>query len=73
MSAINVIKAHFDGTSIQLDEPVTLPVNTPLLVTVATADSEDNFQAEWTPLSKHGLSLAYGENEPVYSPSDIMP
>jgi hypothetical protein len=66
-----IIKAHFDGTSIQLDEPVILPVNIPLLVTVSTTGSED--QEGWPDLSRHGLGLAYGESEPEYSPSDVLP
>lgn len=64
MSAISFFKAHFDGTSIQLDEPVSLPVHTPLLVTVSTADSETNLEETWTKFGSHGLNQAYGDSEP---------
>jgi hypothetical protein len=64
-----VIPAHFDGERIQLDEPVNLPVNAKLLVTVL--DDEDEESADWFRLSLAGLARAYGEDEPEYTDTDI--
>ena len=72
MSLISV-RAHFDGISIQLDEPIELPLNTPLLVTVLAADSKDSLDADWSEVGRHALGRAFGENEPEYSAADILP
>ncbi|MEX2092911.1 MAG: hypothetical protein WD971_09550 [Pirellulales bacterium] len=72
MPAIN-LKAHFDGTSIQLDEPYDLPRNAPLIVTVlATAPMELPLPG-WAELGANGLARAYGDDEPEYSAADIRP
>ncbi len=34
------IPAHYDGTKVVLDEPVTLPVNTPLEVVIPDSPEE---------------------------------
>ena len=34
------VPAHYDGTKVVLDEPVTLPVNTPLEVVVPDAPED---------------------------------
>ena len=34
------VSAHYDGTKVVLDEPVTLPVNTPLEVVVPDAPED---------------------------------
>lgn len=39
------VKAHFDGERIQLDEPVELPRDVPLLVTVLPAEEQDGDRA----------------------------
>lgn len=67
------IKAHFDGTAIQLDEPVNLPINTPLVVIISTADVQDDLRTAWNDIGSRSLNQAFGENEPEYSPSDIVP
>jgi hypothetical protein len=60
------LKAHYDGKSIQLDEPFDLPANARLMVTllppVADTDRED-----WSMLSAENLARAYGEDDPEYS------
>ncbi len=68
MPAIS-LKAHFDGHAIQLDEPYELPRDAQLLVTVLAPPSLPG----WAELSAQGLSRAYGENEPEYSPADLQP
>jgi len=72
MSAIS-LKAHFDGESIRLDEPFELPVNAQLIVTVVSTSSDDDGRAEWSELSRDGLTRAYGTDEPEYSEADIRP
>lgn len=68
------LKAHFDGQSIQLDEPFELPPNAQLLVTVlATTKDVEAERAAWSELSLGGLAHAYGSDEPEYSASDIVP
>ncbi len=59
-----VLRAHFDGQQILLDEPYELQPNTHLLVTVVK--KPDAEQMAWLKLSSEGLSLAYGDDEPEY-------
>jgi hypothetical protein len=59
------IPAHFDGKHIQLDEPVSLPMNAKLIVTVLPM--QDAERADWTELSQEGLAAAYGDDEPEYT------
>ena len=54
MSAVT-LKAHFDGTSIQLDEPYELPPNAELLVTVL-APATDVEVNDWLALSQRSLA-----------------
>lgn len=67
------VKAHFDGTSIQLDEPIVLVPNAPLLVTVLPVDAEDSFAADWAQVSRQALGQAFGDNEPEYPSTDLLP
>lgn len=69
MSLVN-LRAHFDGSTIQLDEPFELPVNAQLIVTVLPTDSE---RADWDALSTAALNRAYGLDEPEYSDADLVP
>ncbi len=72
MSTIN-LKAHFDGTSIQLDEPFDLPKNVPLLVTVLTPTDMKAPLSGWAEFGASALARAYGDDEPEYSQSDVLP
>jgi len=65
------LKAHYDGQSIQLDEPFSLPVNARLLVTVLPAGDAVRDE-EWFILSSQSLARAYGDNEPEYTEADIQ-
>lgn len=65
-----ILKAHYDGKHIVLDEPFKLSVNAPLLVTVVAPEVE---RAEWGALAAQGLGGAFGANEPDYSPADLKP
>ena len=42
------VPAHYDGTKVVLDEPVTLPVNTPLEVVVPDSPEESTQLREGT-------------------------
>ncbi len=63
-----ILKAHYDGKHIVLDEPFELAANAPLAVTVLPPDAE---RAEWTGLATQPLANAYGELEPEYSLADL--
>ncbi len=58
--------AHFDGTQIQVDEPIELAPNTELLVTVLPTASDEEDE-DWTRLSLDGLARAYSNDEPEYT------
>jgi hypothetical protein len=63
-----VLKAHFDGEHVVLDEPFELQPNAPLMVTVCSSDTE---RSEWTALGIQSLARAYGADEPEYSEADL--
>jgi hypothetical protein len=71
--SIICVKAHFDGTTIQLDEPIVLAQNTPLLVTILPVSPENSFGADWAQVSHQALSRAFSDNEPEYSSTDLIP
>ena len=70
-----VLKAHYDGEHIVLDEPFVLPPNAPLAVTVLclAAPEHDRERAEWAALSSQSLARAYGDDEPDYTLADLRP
>jgi hypothetical protein len=63
-----ILKAHYDGRHIVLDEPFELPANAPLLVSVLGPDSE---RAIWAATGATTLARAYGDTEPDYTASDL--
>ncbi|MEO6244350.1 MAG: hypothetical protein ABIQ12_02855 [Opitutaceae bacterium] len=65
-----ILKAHYDGAHIVLDEPFELSPNASLLVTVFAPDAE---RASWAALGAQGLARAYGDNEPDYTTADLKP
>ncbi len=67
------LKAHYDGNAICLDEPFELPEGAQLLVTVLEPAPGDQERAAWFDLSARGLARAYGDVEPEYSISDVVP
>ena len=68
--ATAILKAHYDGEHIVLDEPFELIANAPLIATVVAPDVE---HSEWAALGVQGLARAYGDNEPEYSTADLKP
>ena len=65
-----VIKAHYDGKHLVLDESIDLPTNQPLLVQLIAPDAE---HSGWNALGEWSLSRAYGQNEPEYTTADLKP
>jgi hypothetical protein len=68
--ATAILKAHYDGEHIVLDEPFELIANAPLIVTVVAPDVE---HSEWAALGVQALARAYGADEPEYSAADLKP
>jgi len=68
-----ILKAHYDGEHIVLDEPFALSPNTPLAVTVLSPSPEghDSERADWATLSAQSLARAYGDEEPEYTLDDV--
>ena len=66
--ATAILRAHYDGKHIVLDEPFELIVNAPLIVTIVDPDIES---AEWAALGVQGIARAYGDDEPEYTVTDI--
>ena len=65
---ITILKAHFDGEHIVLDEPFELQPNARLIVSVCAPDEP---HLEWAALGAQSLARAYGESEPEYSVADL--
>ena len=63
-----ILKAHYDGKQIVLDEPFELSIDTPLMVTVLTSINENS---EWVALGTQSLARAYGDDEPEYTALDL--
>ena len=67
-----VLRAHYDGEEICLDEPYEFQPNTKLLVVIAPEESVEEERQTWLAASQVWLARAYGENEPDYSDS-VLP
>jgi hypothetical protein len=67
-----ILKAHFDGKNITLDEPYDLLPGTPVIVTVFPSPSQAE-EVDWNQLSSQGLARAYAPDEPEYTLGDIKP
>ena len=65
-----VLKAHFEGDSIRLDEPFDLPQGASVLVTVLSPLEQE--REEWTQAALHSLARAYGDDEPEYTREDLI-
>ena len=64
------LTAHFDGQQIILDEPFELEPNAALLVTVLPQPAGAIDEA-WAQLALQNMALAYGQDEPEYTSSDL--
>ena len=59
-----VLKAHYDGKQILLDEPAELHPNTKLLITVL--ESPDAERESFMNFALQNLNAAYSDDEPDY-------
>ena len=68
-----VLRAHYDGEHMVLDEPFVHPPNATLAVTLLSpaAPEPDSERAEWAALSAKSLARAYGDDEPEYTLADL--
>jgi hypothetical protein len=66
---IVILRAHFDGEKIVLDEPFDMKPNTQLVVTVVpkTDGESDEEREDWANLARQSLARAYGDDEPEYT------
>jgi hypothetical protein len=62
-----ILKAHFDGEKICLDEPFELTPEAKIWVTIVPGDSAEAERAAWLAASQASLARAYSDNEPDYS------
>lgn len=65
-----VIKAHWDGEHVVLDDPADIPPNARLIVTVLSADAVQASD-DWALAARLGIARAYSASEPDYSSSDV--
>lgn len=70
-----ILKAHYDGESIVLDEPYELLPNTSLVVTVLPQEvgQTGSERSAWAEFSAQSLARAYGDTEPEYTLDDLQP
>ncbi len=65
------LRAHFNGSQVVLDEPVSLKPNTKLLVTVLS-NGTDSEADEWNEFSAQHFNSAFDEDEPEYTLDDLI-
>ena len=63
---MKAIKATYDGTQFQPDEPINIPVNSRAIIVVMDQEEED-----WYTLASNNLNRAYGDHEPEYNLSQL--
>jgi len=61
-----ILRAHYDGNQIVLDEPFELEPNTKLVVTVVPREQADEERQDWMNMALSRLAEAYGDDEPEY-------
>jgi hypothetical protein len=62
-----ILKAHFDGEQIRLDEPFELEPDMELVITVLPKDYSDDEREEWLDFSMQMLEQSYDDEEVEYS------
>jgi len=62
-----ILRAHFDGEQIRLDEPFELKPDTPLRVIVGGGDTLESEREDFFFLSNQRFAEAYGDDEPEYT------
>ena len=67
------LKTHYERKTIHHDVPFDLSEGAQLIVTVLEPIPSDPERAAWFGLSARGLGQAYGDSEPEYSSTDLLP
>jgi hypothetical protein len=67
MSPMKILKAHFQGGKILLDESFPLSPTTSLRVVVWPDDQHDEEREEWSLLTQCGLAASFDEDKREYS------
>ena len=68
-----VLRAHYDGNQILLDEPAALPLNAQLRIAVMPDSiKSDEEKEEWFRLAAANLARAYEDDEPEYTMDDLI-
>jgi hypothetical protein len=62
-----MLRAHFDGEKIVLDDPVELEPNAEFIIAILPQEQFHEERAAWLRLSMEGLNRAYGDDEPEYT------
>ena len=65
-----ILRAHFDGKQIMLDDPFELEPNAKLIITVLPKSLGEE-REDWARLALESLGRAYGDDEPEY-PLDLI-
>jgi hypothetical protein len=60
---MKAIKAHYDGRVVVPEEPVNLPVNTPVQVLVPDADDSVDITKDFASLSETSFSRIWDNDE----------
>ena len=58
-----------DATHLELSRPIAAPSGGTVFVSVAGMGEEGDERLQWLATSAEALQSAYGESEPVYTPS----
>jgi hypothetical protein len=68
-----ILKSHYDGHQILLNEPATLQPNAQLLITVLPdPPALDKEREEWFRFAAANLARAYDDDEPEYTLDDLI-
>lgn len=65
------LRAHFNGTQVVFDEPVTLDQDMKLLV-IVLPNGTDPEAEDWFDISAAHFNSAFGDDEPEYSLEDLI-
>lgn len=62
-----MVRGHFDGEAIRLDEPLAMEANTKVVVAILAPQPVESDGELWARLARLNLERAYGVEEPDYS------
>lgn len=62
-----MVRGHFDGEAIRLDEPLAMEADTTVIVAILAPQPVESEGELWARLARLNLERAYGVEEPDYS------